>query len=99
MQSCLRLVLIAAAIGPSWIGISAAQPPAAMPAAVDYAKPASWLCQPGQKDACSQNLDATVVNANGSLTVEKWQANAEAPIDCFYVYPTVSWDSCRTPTS
>jgi hypothetical protein len=68
--------------------MAAAQPPAE----VDYAKPASWLCQPGQKDACSVDLDATVINADGSLVVEKWQANPEAPIDCFYVYPTVSWD-------
>jgi hypothetical protein len=59
---------------------------------VDYSKPASWLCQPGQKDACSVDMDATVIGADGSFSVEKWQANPDAPIDCFYVYPTVSWD-------
>ncbi len=89
---CLRLVLAAASISLACIGMSAAQLPGAEPAAVDYAKPASWLCLPGQKDACSAALDATVIGADGSLAVEKWQADPDAPIDCFYVYPTVSWD-------
>ena len=35
--------------------------------------------------------------ANGSLTREPWTAAANAPIDCFYVYPTVSTDP--TPMS
>ena len=63
----------------------------------NYADPKSWLCRPGQRDACSVDLTTTVVRANGSLSTEKWSANAKAPIDCFYVYPTVSTDS--TPNS
>jgi hypothetical protein len=92
MQShCLRWVLVAAAISLAWIGMPTAQE-SGTPPSVDYAKPASWLCLPGQKDACGVDLDATVVNADGNLVVEKWQASPDAPIDCFYVYPTVSWD-------
>jgi hypothetical protein len=33
-----------------------------------------------------------VVAGDGTLTKETWKANPNAPIDCFYVYPTVSTD-------
>src|SRR5512140_2689187 len=38
----------------------------------DYSKPATWLCLPGHKGACDANEDATVVAANGTMTVEKF---------------------------
>jgi hypothetical protein len=63
----------------------------------DYSDPASWLCLPGHDDACTLDLTATVVAADGSLTAEAWSAAEDAPIDCFYVYPTVSRD--QTPDS
>jgi hypothetical protein len=37
------------------------------------------------------------VAADGKLTRETWAANPNAPIDCFYVYPTISTDP--TPNS
>ena len=55
------------------------------------------MCRPGRQDACAADLTTTVVAANGKLTEEKWSANPKAPIDCFYVYPTVSNDP--TPNS
>jgi Protein of unknown function (DUF3089) len=58
----------------------------------DYALDASWLCRPGRKDACSVDLATTVVTADGSFTREEWNGDPNAPIDCFYVYPTVSTD-------
>ena len=58
----------------------------------DYTDPANWLCRPGRQDACSVNLDATVIAADGSMTREVFRADPDAPIDCFYVYPTVSTD-------
>jgi DUF3089 family protein len=58
----------------------------------DYSDPKSWLCRPGQHDACDVDLTATVIAAGGKLTRETWTPNANAPIDCFYVYPTVSTD-------
>jgi poly(3-hydroxybutyrate) depolymerase len=61
-------------------------------APVDYSDDASWLCRPGRDDACAVDLDATVVRSDGTLSVERWSANPAAPIDCFYVYPTVSTD-------
>ena len=67
------------------------------PAKNDYSKSESWLCRPGRQDACAVDLTATIVAANGKLTRETWAANPKAPIDCFYVYPTVSTDA--TPNS
>ena len=65
---------------------------AAAPAANDYSKTESWLCWPGQDDACAIDNTTTVVAADGTMTTETWQANPDAAIDCFYVYPTVSND-------
>jgi len=60
----------------------------------DYADPASWLCRPGRAaDACGRSdQSATVIQADGSARVERFHADPKAPIDCFYVYPTVSLD-------
>jgi hypothetical protein len=59
----------------------------------DYSKPDAWLCKPGRQDACTVDLTTTIVAADGKLTREPYKANANAPIDCFYVYPTVSLDT------
>ncbi|TAL29497.1 MAG: DUF3089 domain-containing protein [Phenylobacterium sp.] len=79
---------LGAALG---IGVGAAH--AQAPAKNDYAKPETWLCWPGKAgDACAIDLTATVVKADGSTSVETFKADPKAPIDCFYVYPTVSND-------
>ncbi len=50
-----------------------------------------WLCFPGRAaDPCAGSLATTVIRANGSKTVETPARPADPPIDCFYVYPTVS---------
>lgn len=67
--------------------------PAAASTKNDYSDGKSWLCRPGRQDACSVDLTTTVVAANGKLKEERWAANPKAPIDCFYVYPTVSNDA------
>ena len=60
----------------------------------DYSKPGTWLCRPGlSDDTCAVDLTTTVVTADGRLTREAFTPNPKAPIDCFYVYPTVSLDS------
>jgi hypothetical protein len=83
------------------VGASATQgqepPKPAAPAKNDYADGKSWLCRPGRQDACAVDLTTTVVAASGKLTRETWTSNSNAPIDCFYVYPTVSNDP--TPNS
>ncbi len=66
--------------------------PAAPASPNDYSKDASWLCRPGRHDACDIDLTATVVAADGTLKREPFRAAANPPIDCFYVYPTISTD-------
>jgi hypothetical protein len=73
-----------------------AQPAATPPAEItpnDYADEKTWLCRPGRKgDVCDVDLTTTVVAADGTLTREAFTPNPKAPVDCFYVYPTVSTD-------
>src|SRR2546427_2141535 len=79
---------------------TATQPPAdrGPPRPNNYADPKSWLCRPAQPgSACDVDHTTTVVAADGKLARETWTADANAPIDCFYVYPTVSTDP--TPNS
>jgi hypothetical protein len=71
----------------------AAAAPAEPPKPIDYRDGKAWLCRPGRTDdACAIDHTTTIVAADGKLTRENWSANANAPIDCFYVYPTVSTD-------
>ena len=61
-----------------------------------FANADKWLCLPGrsdaQTDACIGDWSATVIAADGTATIEPFTADPNAPIDCFYVYPTVSTD-------
>ena len=67
--------------------------PAAPPPPNDYNDPATWLCRPDvHPNACDVNLDATVIEKDGSTRVQPFHADPHAKIDCFYVYPTVSLD-------
>lgn len=61
----------------------------------DYSAQENWLCRGADSslNACDVNNSTTIVAADGNLTSEAWTANPEAPIDCFYVYPTVSQDA------
>jgi hypothetical protein len=76
---------------------SAGQADAAPPKPNDYADGKTWLCRPGRQDACAIDHTTTVVAADGKLAKETWTADPNAPIDCFYVYPTISTDP--TPNS
>jgi hypothetical protein len=61
-------------------------------AAPDYRSEANWLCRPGRRDACAQDLTATVIEADGKRSIEKFVPAADPKFDCFYVYPTISND-------
>ncbi len=61
----------------------------------DYSKLETWLCRPGlaaSQDACAVELTTTVISEDGRFTRETWAPASNPPIDCFYVYPTVSLD-------
>jgi hypothetical protein len=52
-----------------------------------------WLCKPGlAHNPCLASEETTVVLGNGSSFVIHPRPAAHPPIDCFYVYPTVSSD-------
>ena len=70
---------------------SAPAAPAAVPN--DYALEQNWLCRPGRRDACSTpSLDVTEVAPDGTRTVQTVTRATAAEADCFYVYPTLSYD-------
>jgi hypothetical protein len=106
-QRCIIALILLAGFGSGKVAF--AQPAAAAqgqdlpkpaPTAVaknDYSNGDNWLCRPGRQDACAVDLTTTVVSADGKLKRETWAGNPKAPIDCFYVYPTVSRDA--TPNS
>ncbi len=58
----------------------------------DYDAAESWLCRPGREDACTINLDTTIIDPDGSMRVEAFEIAEDPGVDCFYVYPTVSND-------
>ncbi len=90
--------LLAAACGDDGGDSVASETPTSEPApyagyeSIVYADIANWLCHPDADDFCDENLDATIVNADGSTEVEPFEPAADPPIDCFYVYPTISLD-------
>jgi hypothetical protein len=50
-----------------------------------------WLCRPGlADDPCTSDLTTTVVRPDGSTRVVHTEPAKHPPVDCFYVYPTVS---------
>ncbi|HWD27833.1 MAG TPA: DUF3089 domain-containing protein [Rhizomicrobium sp.] len=88
MRKLAAALIVAAATLPA---LADDAPTATMPKN-DYARADNWLCLPGHEDACASDQDTTVVKANGTLTAEKFHPAKNPPIDCFYVYPTVSRD-------
>jgi hypothetical protein len=98
---CL-VVLIAAACGSSSASTTTsmtAAPDAAVRAAVAEGAAAArtdaagveWLCRPGHlPDPCVTDLTATVLPVSGPTTQQHASIATDPPIDCFYVYPTVS---------
>lgn len=60
-----------------------------------YEDPSHWLCHPAlaeEDDVCHRNLDATIVHPDGATALEPHTAAVDPRIDCFYIYPTISFD-------
>ena len=73
--------------------LAPAQPSTPAPVApTDYSQDSRWLCLPGRKDVCSTPLASTALHADGYGSTGQSAVAANPPIDCFYVYPTVSRD-------
>jgi hypothetical protein len=58
----------------------------------DYSKDSAWLCLPGRSDTCSVPLATTALGPNGYGSTGQSSIAKDPPLDCFYVYPTVSRD-------
>jgi hypothetical protein len=82
--------------GRSWRALAlAALSVAALAASAVAATTASaettWLCKPGiASNPCLSSEEATVELGNGSSFIEHAKPAKNPPVDCFYVYPTVS---------
>ncbi len=64
---------------------------AAASASAASASSTVWLCKPGlASNPCTDSVRTTAIKANGSQSPEQVKTTANPPIDCFYVYPTVS---------
>ena len=50
-----------------------------------------WLCRPGTRaNPCVTSGTATSIDAQGARRVVRFPSRGTPPVDCFYVYPTVS---------
>ncbi len=95
-RTLLALLVLATGIAPARASAQASLA-AGITSHNDYASPENWLCHARKNDACDVDLTTTVISAHGELARENWKPDANAPIDCFYVYPTVSGE--ETPNS
>jgi Protein of unknown function (DUF3089) len=57
-----------------------------------YKDAANWVCRADVADTCDNAAPLTEVAADGTLTVEPYEIAVDPPLDCFYVYPTISDD-------
>jgi hypothetical protein len=92
----VALALVVGLAGLAGLGRDAAAAPAApsTPSTVPPGPDASgtvWLCRPGlASNPCISNLTTTVVGPSGAGHIMRTPVAKNPPIDCFYVYPTVS---------
>jgi hypothetical protein len=73
------------------VATAVAQPQPAS-SAPDYIKDSAWLCLPGRADPCSTPLATTGLSPSGYGAKSESTPAKDPPLDCFYVYPTVSRD-------
>lgn len=67
--------------------------PAASYVSQVYEDPANWICRGDTTDSCDNPAALTEVAADGALTIKPYVVATDAPIDCFYLYPTSSDDA------
>lgn len=87
--ACAALAAMVAVI-PAPAGSAQAQQ---APQRADYRGDQRWLCLPGRLDTCSTPLRTVAVNPSGYGANGRSIVAANPPVDCFYLYPTVSNDS------
>lgn len=80
------------AIAAALLAAAPAQSQTPIPVAPDYTKDSAWLCLPGRADSCSTPLTTTALSSVGYGAKDTSVPAKDPPLDCFYVYPTVSRD-------
>jgi hypothetical protein len=87
-MSVLTVAFLVGVVVPSSVPASAAAPTSTV-----------WLCRPGlANNPCTPDLTTTRYNNTGQvISVHHAKPAPRPPIDCFYVYPTVS--DQKTPTA
>jgi Protein of unknown function (DUF3089) len=90
--ACAALVAAAILAGPAGSSPSGLAPSASAHArAPAVPRWRAWLCRPGlARNYCDTYLTTTLVGFGGVRRVEEPAVERDPPIDCFYVYPTVS---------
>ena len=83
---------LSSSIGLAAILAGCAQHPQLPPPTGPYASPSAWLCRPDTQGPCSGERRVTTLMADGATSIEAIKPAANPPIDCFYVYPTISQD-------
>ena len=58
----------------------------------DYRLTQNWLCRPDRRDACNADQATARIDPDGTVTIERPVAATAPPVDCFYIYPTTSFD-------
>jgi hypothetical protein len=61
-----------------------------------YGGSENWLCRPdleAESNVCGRDVSSTIVFADGSTHIEEDVSAEDQPVDCFYVYPTISSDT------
>jgi hypothetical protein len=89
MQRVAKLVMSLGVVA----GLIVVGPGVAPAAWASAADPSStvWLCRPHLPDnPCAADRTATAVAADGSTRTERPRSAKRRPVDCFYIYPTVS---------
>jgi Protein of unknown function (DUF3089) len=78
----VAVALMGSALGPT--GASASAP-------TQGSSPTVWLCRPGlANNPCESDLTTTEIEPDGSQKVVRAAPAKRPPVDCFYVYPSVS---------
>ena len=84
MRTRLLLATLTAALVAGSLGAASAS-------AGDGFQPPVWLCKPGlASNPCTSSTKTTLIKPSGAQVTMPSKAQARPPIDCFYVYPTVS---------
>ena len=87
----MTALAVAAVLVASSVTAGAQADPEPTPAPAPAPSTTVWLCKPGvAPNPCEADTATTVVRPDGTERVEPAPRPGERPIDCFYVYPTVS---------